>query len=85
MNKQELKINVRETKALDAVAKLRNPRCSKWYGARGGSSKRYYQCNICGTEIDTESAHYPMTKHSATAIEAHRQAHLAVLMGKKSN
>lgn len=48
-------------------------------GIRGGSSKRRYNCNVCGVEVDSDSAKYPVTKHALNAIDAHAAAHEAKL------
>lgn len=52
-------------------------------GARGGSAQRCYRCNICGIEVDSESAQYPATRHAERAIFAHAASHEAALAARK--
>ncbi len=52
----------------------------RFWGARGGATRRKYVCYFCGDVIDTESASYPMTKHAAAAIDAHGLEHAVRLV-----
>ncbi len=54
----------------------RNPRAIHLIGAGGGSSRRAYVCYLCGAEVATESAKYPITLHAARDVLAHLERHL---------
>jgi len=60
------------------LAKLRDrrhPRALHLVGARGGSNRRWFLCHICDSEVDSEAADYPMTRHAAQNILAHLERH----------
>ena len=58
-------------------AKANHPRCTFWFGVRGGGTKKYAQCYICDATIDTWAAKYPQPKHAIDAIEQHLAKHWA--------
>lgn len=63
---------------LTELARERNRRVARWYGIRGGSSRKCAVCYLCDAEI-TGSAHaarWPITKQALRAIDAHRAEHL---------
>lgn len=61
---------------LDKQAHEKDHRHVHWFSRRGGSSRRVWYCNLCGEEIDRESAKYPVTHHVWEAIRVHRELHI---------
>lgn len=62
--------------ALTELAKRENPRIKRWISIKSGSSTRRYRCNICGTEIESESAGHRVTQRVRDAIAEHREHEL---------
>lgn len=63
---------------LNRVARQKNPRVKRWVGIRGGSLQKRVICYICGGEIDTYAANWPMPKHVQEAIREHRPVHINI-------
>lgn len=47
-------------------------------GPKGGCSRRSYVCHECRETVDTESARYPLTRHSLQAAWNHVNEHFPV-------
>ena len=50
----------------------------RWYGVRGGGTRKYFHCYICDVMIDTWSADYPVPRHAALRLDEHRLYHCAL-------
>lgn len=69
-------LDLLDSKRLTARAKKTNSRVKRWVSVSAGSNKRVYRCNLCGAEIASEAASWPVTAHAAEAVEDHRHQEL---------
>lgn len=60
---------------LYAKAIKTHPTASRWYGIRGGATRKCIMCYVCDTIIDTYAGKYPMPKRTVDTIIAHGFAH----------
>ena len=67
------------------VAVQRRPRVSRWWGTMGGGTRKYAECYICDTKIDTWAAKWPVPVHARKAITEHRDYHVQDLTKKGNN
>jgi hypothetical protein len=65
---------------LTAAAKTRRSNRSRWWGIRGGGTRKAVMCYICNSDIpgSSFSARYPRTKQSVAAVEAHLASHTEI-------
>ena len=61
-----------------ALVLINKPNASNLIGS-SGNARRIYTCNMCGSEVDSESGRWPMTKHASKACNEHLASHVATV------
>lgn len=64
---------------LRALAMVKHPLCTNWYGIKGGGRAKSVKCYICDATIDTYAAQWRRPKHVDLAIEEHLHYHADAL------
>jgi hypothetical protein len=67
---------------LTAAAKTRRSNRRRWWGIRGGGTRKVIRCYVCERDIPGSSwaARWPRTQQSGAAVQAHLATHIVKSM-----